>query len=119
VQVSLRWAIKCVRIRHVKLDHHNKNKMDYEERKQFLDFLPRLSKPQYEQMFRILKASGGEYTENSNGIFFDIAKLNDECFNKLNDYMKYCMLQRIEEETRVKELEGLRASSELLNISKA
>jgi hypothetical protein len=93
--------------------------MDYEERKQFLDFLPRLSKPQYEQMFRILKASGGEYTENSNGIFFDIAKLNDDCFSALNDYMKYCMLMKNDEEARVKELEDLRASSDLLKTSKA
>ena len=93
--------------------------MDYEERKQFLDFLPRLSKPQYEHMFRILKQNGGEYTENSNGIFFDIAKLTDECFSKLNEYMKYCILQKSEEEARAKELENLRASSELLKPSKA
>ncbi len=93
--------------------------MNYEERKQFLDFLPRLSKPQYEQMFRILKAHGAEYTENSNGIFFDIAKLSDECFSTLNAHMEYCIVLKKDEESRLKELEELRASSDLLKPSKA
>jgi hypothetical protein len=93
--------------------------MDYEERKRFLEFLPRLSKPQYEQMFRILKANGGEYTENSNGIFFDIAKLNDKCFEEMNSFMKYCVLQKEEEDARMKELESLRSTSEILNPAKA
>jgi hypothetical protein len=93
--------------------------MEYEERKRFLEFLPRLSKPQYEQMFRILKANGGEYTENSNGIFFDIAKLNDKCFEEMNIFMKYCVLQKEEEEARIKELESLRSTSEILNPAKA
>ncbi len=93
--------------------------MDYEERKQFLDFLPRLSKPQYEQMFRILKANGGEFTENSNGIFFDIAKLSDDCFKAINEYMKYCILQKAEEEARQKELDDLRSKSDILKGAKA
>ncbi len=93
--------------------------MDYEERKRFLDFLPRLSKPQYEQMFRILKVNGGEFTENSNGIFFDIAKLNDKCFEEMNAFMKYCILQKEEEEARIKELETLRSTSDSLKVAKA
>lgn len=93
--------------------------MDYEERKRFLEFLPRLSKPQYEQMFRILKTNSGEYTENSNGIFFDIAKLNNKCFEEMNNFMKYCILQKEEEEARIKELESLRSTSDILNHVKA
>ncbi len=97
----------------------NKNKMDYEERKRFLEFLPRLTKPQYEQMFRILKIGNGEFTENSNGIFFDIAKLTDDCFVSMNEYMKYCMIQKAEEEARAKELEELRAASDKLKTTAA
>lgn len=93
--------------------------MDYEERKRFLEFLPRLSKPQYEQMFRILKVQGGEFTENSNGIFFDIAKLSDKCFEEMNNFMKYCMLQKEEEDARLKELNDLRSTSDILKSAKA
>ncbi len=59
-------------------------------------------------MFRILKTEGAEFTENSNGIFFNIWDLSTDCFNKLNEYMRYCMLVRQEDETRAAEIESLK-----------
>ena len=82
--------------------------MDPEERRRFSEGLPLLSKPEYEHMFRILKNEGAEFTENSNGIFFSIWDLNDNCFQKLNEYMRYCMLVRQEDEVRNKEIESLK-----------
>ncbi len=82
--------------------------MDQEERRRFAENLPLLSKSEYEQMFRILKNSGAEFTENSNGIFFSIWDLNDTCFQKLNEYMRYCMIVRQEDEARSKEIESLK-----------
>jgi hypothetical protein len=82
--------------------------MDPEERRRFSEGLPLLSKPEYEQMFRILKNEGAEITENSNGIFFSIWDLSDNCFQKLNEYMRYCMLVRQEDEVRNKEIESLK-----------
>jgi|LauGreDrversion4_2_1035121.scaffolds.fasta_scaffold2235861_2 hypothetical protein len=82
--------------------------MDHEERRKFAESLPLLSKPEYENIFRILKTEGAEFTENSNGIFFNIWDLNENCFNKLNDYMRYCMLVRQEDDARNKEIESLK-----------
>jgi hypothetical protein len=82
--------------------------MDQEERRRFAENLPLLSKSEYEHMFRILKNSGAEFTENSNGIFFSIWDLSESCFEKLNEYMRYCMLVRQEDEARSKEIESLK-----------
>lgn len=82
--------------------------MDQEDRRRFAENLPLLSKSEYEHMFRILKTEGAEFTENSNGIFFNIWDLPQECFNKLNEYMRYCMLVRQEDEMRNKEIESLK-----------
>jgi hypothetical protein len=82
--------------------------MDQEERRRFAEGLPLLSKPEYEHMFRILKNEGAEFTENSNGIFFSIWDLPEPCFQKLNEYMRYCMIVRQEDEARSKELESLK-----------
>jgi hypothetical protein len=82
--------------------------MDQEDRRSFADSLPLLSKSEYENIFRILKNEGAEFTENSNGIFFNIWDLSQDCFNKLNEYMRYCMIVRQEDEMRNKEIENLK-----------
>jgi hypothetical protein len=82
--------------------------MDQEERRRFAESLPLLSKAEYENIFRILKTEGAEFTENSNGIFFSIWDLSDNCFQKLNDYMRYCMLVRQEDQVRSAEIESLK-----------
>lgn len=83
---------------------------DYEERKQFLEDLKRLVKSEQEALFRILKTEKAEFTENSNGIFFDVSKLSVNLFQKVKDYMEFCrknrddFSQREEEERKAQEL---------------
>ena len=52
-----------------------KNRMDdYEQRKEFCKEMNTLSRPELEEVYRILRREGGEYSENSNGIFFNVEK---------------------------------------------
>ena len=46
---------------------------DYNRRKEMCREIESLSRPELEELYRILRREGGEYSENSNGIFFDIA----------------------------------------------
>ena len=85
--------------------------MDQEDRRRFAEGLPHLSKSECEHMFRILKTEEAEFTENSNGIFFNIWDLSDACFSKVNEYMRYCMLVRQEDEVRSKQIESLKKES--------
>lgn len=79
-----------------------------EQKKQFLEDLKLLAKDQHYELFRILKRSNVEYSENSNGIFFDLNSVADDIFQKLTKYMELCKTQRIQEEDREKEIETLR-----------
>jgi hypothetical protein len=63
---------------------------DYERRKLFLPRLKILSKIQQEELYRILKDSGAEYSENHNGIFFDICKLPAHVFDRMCQYVEFC-----------------------------
>jgi hypothetical protein len=63
---------------------------DYERRKLFLPRLRILSKTQQEELYRILKDSGAEYSENHNGIFFDICKLPAHVFERMSQYVDFC-----------------------------
>ena len=53
---------------------------DYDDRKKCLEDLKMLVKSEHEQIFSILKKHKVEYSENSNGIFFDLTKLPDSAF---------------------------------------
>ena len=82
--------------------------MTYEQRKQFFENLKILVKSEYEEIFRILKKNKEEYTENSNGIFFDMLGLTTETFTEIKVFMELCKNQRTDESERVKEMDCLR-----------
>ena len=85
--------------------------MAYEERKVFFEHLKILVKSEYEEVFRILKKYNESYTENSNGIFFDINLLKEETFGQLKEYMQFCLENRRLEEGRSKQLANLSAET--------
>ena len=73
---------------------------DYDSRKQLLEDLKMLNKSEQEEVFRILKLNDGIYSENSNGIFFDVTKLNYSLFEKLLQFVEFCKNNRKEFENR-------------------
>ncbi len=83
-------------------------KEEYERRKLFLEELKTLSKEQYEDIFRIIKRNNVEYSENSNGIFFDVLLLSDDVFKQLDQFIELSKVQTQSEEHRTYELDVLR-----------
>jgi hypothetical protein len=87
------------------------SKSEYELRKQMLEEFKQLSKDEYKEIFRIIKEHNVEFTENSNGIFFDLNLLSAETFADLVKFMKLCKDQRANEESRKTEMDTLRMES--------
>lgn len=78
---------------------------DYEQRKVFLNTIKQLSKEEQEELYRILKGSDADYSENSNGVFFDVCKLPAHIFERMNQYVEFCktnmeVAKEREEQTR-------------------
>jgi hypothetical protein len=67
---------------------------EYDERKRFLEELKTLSKSEMEELYRILKGSTAEYSENSNGVFFDACKLPADIFAQMQKFMEFCRKNR-------------------------
>jgi len=86
-------------------------KAEYESKKQFLEDLKGLEKSNYEEIFRIIKDSEVEYTENSNGIFFDVAKLSMPVFEKLQSCILRNKTQKVLEKERLEEVKALMTPS--------
>jgi len=76
---------------------------DYEQRKEFSKEINTLSRAELEEIYRILKREGGAYSENSNGIFFDIAALPANIFDALWKFLKFCKsnAQDLEERSKL------------------
>ncbi len=79
----------------------------YEERREFHTNMSILVKSEYEELYRILKLSEESFSENSNGIFFDIMSLSDATFEKMNNYMNFCMETRKNQHERIEQLKNI------------
>ena len=67
---------------------------EYDRRKDLLDMIKILTKTEQEEIFRILKRTNSLYTENSNGIFFDVSKLNYSTFEQMLQFIEFCKKNR-------------------------
>ena len=83
---------------------------DYELRKEFCKEITSLSRPELEELYRILRREGGEFSENSNGIFFDVAALPASVFQSLWKFIEFCKSNARDLEERNKQLIGMNFS---------
>jgi Bromodomain extra-terminal - transcription regulation len=86
--------------------------MSYEDRKKIFDTIHALVKPEQEEIFRIVRKLKVTYSENSNGIFFDLSTLSDDAFQQIKEYIQFCLTTRREHENRLKDLETIRIQNE-------
>jgi hypothetical protein len=84
------------------------NKEEYERRKICLEELKTLTREQYDEVFRIIKRNEVEFTENSNGIFFDMLQISNETLRQLENIIELSKVQNKCEEVRTHELDVLR-----------
>jgi hypothetical protein len=85
---------------------------NYEDRKKVFENIKILAKPEHEEVFRIIRKTKENFTENSNGIFFDLSTVSDETFKQIQEYLDFCLKTREEDAERLKELETIRIQNE-------
>jgi hypothetical protein len=84
----------------------------YDERKKVFEHIKVLDKPEQEEIFRIIRKTKENYTENSNGIFFDLTTVSEDSFQQIKEYLDFCLKTRQEDTERLKELETIRIQNE-------
>ena len=84
----------------------------YKDHKQIFDNINILVKPEQEEIFRIIRKMKENYTENANGIFFDISLLSEETLQQIQEYIEFCLKTRQDHESRLKKLETIRIQNE-------
>jgi len=84
------------------------SKEDYDSRKELLENMKALSKTEKEDIFRILKNENEQFSENSNGIFFDLATIKKTTFVEILNMITLSNQKKQEQDERLKEMEKLR-----------
>jgi len=80
---------------------------EYNRRKRWLDTLSNLTSAEYVEIVRILKKHQEEYSENNNGIFFNVASVKQDTFDALHLFMEFTFKNRSELADREKFLSTL------------
>lgn len=81
----------------------------YQERRIFYENLSLLVKSEQLEIFKILKKYNEKYTENSNGIFFDLMSLSETAYTEIKKFMDFCLATRKEDSIRTKVMEDMAA----------
>lgn len=81
---------------------------EYEQRKKVWEAIKTLMKSEQEELFRILLRNKVEYTENTNGIFFDVGKLEPAVLDEIQKFLNFCQQNRMDFEKRDQTMEDLR-----------
>lgn len=84
----------------------------YEERRNIFEHIKVLVDSEQQEIFRIIRKTKENYTENSNGIFFDLSSVSNETFHQIKEYLDFCLKTRQEDAERLKELETIRIQNE-------
>ena len=72
------------------------DKTEYSRREQFLEALKTLGEPEYLEILRLLQKKNVHYSENANGVFFDVAALDQETFDSLEQFIEFVKKNRAE-----------------------
>jgi hypothetical protein len=83
-------------------------KSEYDSRKQCIEDIKQLTKPEYQELFRIIKKHTVSFTENSNGVHFDLTLISAETYEDIQHFLTLCKEQRLNEKKRSQEMESLR-----------
>ena len=63
-----------------------------------------LSKSEYIEIFKIIKMNSEKFSQNKNGVMFDLMKFSDKAINEINNFITYIennnLLVENDEETR-------------------
>lgn len=81
---------------------------EYERRKQFFSVIQTMSRAEQIELARILRTCDVHYSENTNGILFDLAKLPQDVFDKLIEFKEFVKLNNEE----LKKRDAIRLASE-------
>ena len=90
--------------REATLNKRKKNKIKADKMSKLKLQIDNLSKNEYIEIFKIIKMNGEKFSQNKNGVMFDLMKFSDKAIDEINNFINYIdnnnLLVEHDEETR-------------------
>ena len=80
---------------------------EFESRKKILEEIKQFNRAEQEELYRIIRRSNEETSENRNGIFFDLLTLKQDTIDRVKEWISFCVKNKANFETREKEMSNL------------
>jgi hypothetical protein len=81
--------------------------VDFEKRKMLFEEIKKLSRLEMEELYKIIKKQKEDISENRNGMFFDLLCVKEDTFDKIKDWITFCLRNRESFEQREQEIREL------------
>lgn len=93
--------------------------MEYtnKQRKFLFDRINTLSSTEHEEIYKIIKTNGISYSQNKNGIFFNLSTLSDNVVKDIDNFVVYCISNKKELDAYDKILNECKITNNISSIS--
>jgi len=81
--------------------------IEFETRKKILEEIRLFTRPEQEELYRILRRENEDISENRNGMFFDLMTLKSETVERVQEWITFCSKNRSTFEIREQEMTEL------------
>jgi hypothetical protein len=92
---------------HLNNPNGNSKDIDFETRKKVFEEIKRFNRTELEELYKILRRSSEEVSENRNGMFFDLLSIKNATIEKIQELIKFCIENRADFEVREKVMSQL------------
>ena len=86
------------------------------QRKVLFDRINNLSSTEHEEILKIVKNYNVRYSQNKNGIFFNLSNLSDDAVKEIDDFVTYCMSNKKDLDEYDKIINECKMSNNIKNI---
>lgn len=88
-------------------------------RRQLSEKINSLGNTEHLEIYKIIQENGVSFTENNNGIFFNLTTLSEEVLNIITNFVHYCCENKTELDAYDKKLKECKYRNNINNILKA
>lgn len=80
-------------------------------KKQLIEKISRLSKTEHEEIFKIMRSKEESFTQNKNGVFFNLSNISDAIIKEIDMFVEFCLKNKKELDEYDKKLNECKISN--------
>ena len=80
----------CLMLKNLNIYYNNVRMIDQERCKRVVNAIRDLSQTEVDELFKLLHKDQCMYTQNNNGIFFNLSRVSEETMTKIEQFIEFC-----------------------------